>query len=94
MQPVQRRGELEGNEGICEAEQRMRRVRKRLRKKECKRGRKKRKGKDRKKLRTTLQLGNVSPYSSLCVVIIISMKTAIKLRLRACSFVRVLRYLV
>lgn len=67
-----------GNEGICEAEQRMRRVRKRLRKKECKRGRKKRKGKDRKKLRTTLQLGNVSFYNSLCVVIIISMKMVIK----------------
>ena len=66
-----------GNEGIREAEQRMRRVRNRLRKKECKRGRKKRKGKDRKRLSAASQLGNVSFYNSVCVVVIISMKTLI-----------------
>lgn len=38
-----------GNEGICEAEQRMRRVRNGDWKKECKRGRKKRRGKDTQK---------------------------------------------
>lgn len=48
------------NEGRCEAEQRMRRVRKSRRKKECKRGQKERSEEDIRKFRTTLRYGNVS----------------------------------